>query len=123
MKRIRRMFIFLLLISIFSLLSIPLYSFSEEMQFDQELVDAGKQKAQKMGYNPLCIYLDKNGSMFTKGKIAIRNNRATLVDGDMVINVGEYDATVWGTILKKGEYGVIKNGKLGKAKDIIIPKK
>jgi hypothetical protein len=124
MKMFRSMFKLLVFVSIFNLIAMPLYSFAEDNQFDQKLVDAGKQKAKQMGHNPVCIFVNKNESIvITQSLFTIKNSQATFVDGDMVINVGKDDATIWGTILKEGEYGIIKNGKLEKGKDLILPAK
>ena len=124
MKMFRSMFKLLVFVSIFNLIAMPLYSFAEDNQFDQKLVDAGKQKAKQMDHNPVCIFVNKNGNIvITQSLFTIKNSQVTFVDGDMVINVGKDDATIWGTILKEGEYGIIKNGKLEKGKDLILPAK
>lgn len=118
----RGMYKLLVFVSIFAFITIPFYSFAENNKFDQKLIDVGKQKAKKKGHNPVCIYADKNGGIYiTQSKFAIRNNQATFIDGDMVINVGKEDASVWGAILKNAEYGIIKNGKLEKGDDLILP--
>jgi len=121
MKKMLGICKFSLYVLIFGLVNIPFYSFAENKQFDQNLVNAGKQKARKMKHNPVCIYVDKSGTVYiTQSKFAIRNNQATFIDGDMVINVGKENATVWGVNLTTAEYGIVKNGKLEKSNDPIL---
>ena len=111
----------LVFVSILGFIIIPLYSFAEANQFDQQIINAGKQRAEQMGHNPVCIYTNKTGGIsITQSKFAIRQGKVKFIHGDMVINVGKEDVTVMETILKKGEYGIIKNDKLEKGKDLIL---
>jgi hypothetical protein len=103
-------------------LGFPQHLIAQDNQIDNKLITAARSKANGMGHNPITLYTDENGHVvFTEGNmLTIRNGKSGIAEGDMVVNVGQRDSNVAGTILKKGEYGVVvKNGKFEKASDRI----
>ena len=111
----------LFFIIIMLLLGMPDHSIAQDNHIDNKLITAARSKANGMGHNPITLYTDENGHVvFTAGNmLTIRNGQSGIAEGDMVVNVGHRDANVAGTVLKKGEYGIVKNGKFEKASDKI----
>ena len=94
----------------------------EKYKPDKAIVDAGLKKAKELGYNPIPVYMVKEGGSIaiTGGaKLTIRNGRQTFVENDMVINVGEFSIPVSDIKISKGEYAVIKDDKWVKQDGII----
>ena len=98
-----------------SKLAAPHYSIPQDNQTDDKLITAARQKAKDLGYNPIICYTDENGKERMAGQMTIRNNEFVIVEGDMVINLGNREFTAAGTILKKGEYCIFINGICEKA--------
>ena len=89
----------------------------EKYKPNQALVQASFEKAVELGHNPIPMYVEKEGGniFITAGAMmSIRNNQQTLVENDMVINVGEFSFPVEDINLSKGEYAVVKGGKIVK---------
>lgn len=78
-------------------------------------------KAKELGFEPVILTRSKEdtivlmqGSVFTE-----QNGRFVVVEGNLVANAGEKPENVFGTVLKQGEYGLIKNGKCEKQPDAL----
>ncbi len=97
---------------------------SQAEEVDKNLWKSGKMKAEEMGYNPICLSANKQGSIsFGKGtKLRIENNKHVFSDDDMIINAGKNPAEINGVKLNKGEFGVVKNGKIEKQTGTITNK-
>ncbi len=121
MKKVFSTYNALCLTFILLLLGSPHHSIAQDNQIDKKLITAARLKAKGMGYNPITLYTDEKGHVvFTEGNmLSIRNGQSGIAEGDMVVNVGHRDANVAGSILKNGEYGIVKNGKFEKASDKI----
>ena len=84
---------------------------------DQKLLAQARTKAQTLGYNPVPVYIDENGTMFVvegtgfetkKGELFVREAK------DMLVNVGDASCNVEDKVLKKGEYLFLRDGKIYK---------
>lgn len=104
-------------VSVVVLLSlIGLTSWAQESGADESLVKAGMNKARSLGKNPIPAFVgDKGTIIVVAGAVfSIRGGRWTLVEGDMLINVGEKPLPADGLRLLKGEYAIVKGGEIKK---------
>jgi len=95
----------------------------ETAKADENIIRAGREKARQMGFNPIPVYVDEKGEIIIVSgtQFSIRNGKWVLDNGDMLINAGDRPLPIaGGSVLKKGEYGVVKNYKLKKFQDNLI---
>lgn len=92
---------------------------------DQAIIAAGVAKAKELKANPVPLVSDKTGKVFIpKGyKFSIRNGRFSIAENDMLINATAKKITLAGTELQRGEYAVVKEGKVVKGEASLLPKK
>ena len=83
---------------------------------DESIIHTGKEKAKEMELNPIPVYTDGKGEIIiVPGTLfSIRNGKWSLVNGDMLINVGNRPVAAEGITLNKGEYAIVQNGKAQK---------
>jgi hypothetical protein len=89
---------------------------------DESIVSAGIEKAKEMGFNPIPVYTDEKGKIIiVPGTLfSIRNGQWSLVNGDMLINVGNHPVPAEKITLNKGEYAVVQNGKIEKQSGSLV---
>lgn len=97
----------------------------KKVEPDQALIQAAKTKAKELGYNPIPVYVEKEGGtiIITPGvMLHFKNNQTTYLEGDMVINVGSFPISGPGSefTLAKGEYMIVKDGKFVKQTESVI---
>jgi hypothetical protein len=92
----------------------------EKYKPDQALAEASCKKAKELGHNPILLFVDEGRNiMITSAKnceviFNIGNSQFEPVENDMLINVGEIPFPIDGINLSKGEYAVVKGGKIVK---------
>jgi len=82
----------------------------------------GRKEAERLGFNPIYAYMNDDGAITIAAgsKGGIVNGEFTLVEGDMLINIGEKPLEVDNLVLQKGEYAIAKEDKLQKGARVLL---
>lgn len=95
----------------------------ENIKLNDVLIQAAREKATQNGLNPIPLYVDENGEVaIVPGTLfSMRDGSWVPVDGDMLINVGKRPAQIEDSVLGRGEYAIVQNGRVEKQPDSLMP--
>jgi hypothetical protein len=115
MNAIRNIFVIALTLCLMVFGSSGAYA-SDISAEDQQIIDAGVEKAKELKVNPIPICEGKDGNQFIPQGFMfnISNGGFALQDGDMLFNVTHKTITAVDVKLERGEYAVIENSQAKK---------
>mgnify|MGYP007037524543 CR=1 FL=1 len=104
--------------------NVAIFAADKSCDSDEKIIDAGKIKAKELGVNPIPVCTDAEDHLVIVGGafFTMQNNKFVLSNSDMLINSGTKVIKPQGITLSKGEYAIVKNNKLIKGRDILLPK-
>ncbi len=104
--------------------NVAIFAADKSCDIDEKIIDAGKIKAKELGVNPIPFCTDAEDHLIIVGGafFTLQDNKFVLANGDMLINAGNKVIKPQGITLSKGEYAIVKNNKLIKGRDALLPK-